>query len=101
MSSVCAAAARFKCLSTRFTSGLRLCSLMLSALFTLKLTRPPGLVSPAASPLPQPKSTRQVGLPLAATRAAIPADNLPTPGKVALGQRLFFDARLSADGTID
>jgi cytochrome c peroxidase len=100
MSSVCAAAARFKCLSTRFTSGLRLCSLMLSALFTLTLIRTAGVVSAAASPLAQPKSTRQVGLPLAATRAAIPADNVPTPAKVALGQRLFFDARLSADGTI-
>jgi cytochrome c peroxidase len=42
----------------------------------------------------------QVGLPTAATRAAAPADNLQTPAKVALGQRLFFDTRLSADGTI-
>src|ERR1700720_1995033 len=86
--------------SARFTSGLRLCSLMLSALFTLTLIRTAGVVSAAASPLAQPKSTRQVGLPLAATRAAIPADNVPTPAKVALGQKLFFDARLSADGTV-
>ena len=43
---------------------------------------------------------QQVGVPVAATHAAIPADNPQTPGKVALGQRLFFDARLSADGTI-
>ena len=100
MSSVCAAGARSKCLSTRFTSGLRLCSLILSALFTFTLIRTADVVSAAASPLAQPKSTRQVGLPLAATRAAIPADNLPTPEKVALGQRLFFDARLSADDTI-
>jgi cytochrome c peroxidase len=100
MSSVCAAAARSKCLSKRFTTGLRLCSLLLSALFIFTLIRTAGVVSEAASPLAQPKSTRQLGLPLAATRAAIPADNLPTPAKVALGQRLFFDARLSADGTI-
>jgi cytochrome c peroxidase len=43
---------------------------------------------------------RQVGVPAAATHAAIPADNPQTPEKIALGQRLFFDARLSADGTI-
>lgn len=53
-----------------------------------------------ASPLAQPRSMRQVGLPQAATQAAIPADNPQTPEKVALGQRLFFDPRLSADGTI-
>lgn len=100
MSFVCAASARSRCLSKRFTSGWWLCSLMLSALFTFTLIRMAGVVSVAASPLAQPKSTRQVGLPLAATRAAIPADNLPTPEKVALGQRLFFDARLSADGTL-
>jgi cytochrome c peroxidase len=100
MSSVRAAGARSKWSSARFTSGLRLCSVMLSALFTFTLIRTAGVVSAAASPLAQPKSTRQLGLPVAATRAAIPADNLPTPAKVALGQRLFFDARLSADGTI-
>jgi cytochrome c peroxidase len=43
---------------------------------------------------------RQVGLPAAATRASIPTDNPQTPEKVALGQQLFFDAHLSADGTI-
>ena len=53
-----------------------------------------------ASPLAQPKSMRQVGLPQAATKAAIPPDNPQTPEKVALGQHLFFDPRLSADGTI-
>jgi cytochrome c peroxidase len=43
---------------------------------------------------------RQVGLPAAATRASIPTDDPQTPEKVALGQQLFFDAHLSADGTI-
>jgi cytochrome c peroxidase len=33
-------------------------------------------------------------------KGAIPADNLQTPEKIALGQRLFFDGRLSADGTV-
>jgi cytochrome c peroxidase len=35
--------------------------------------------------------------PLGAT--AIPADNPPTPEKIALGHQLFFDARLSVDGS--
>ena len=30
----------------------------------------------------------------------IPPDNPQTPEKIALGQRLFFDGRLSADGTV-
>jgi cytochrome c peroxidase len=32
--------------------------------------------------------------------SAIPPDNPQTPAKVARGERLFFDKRLSADGTI-
>jgi cytochrome c peroxidase len=35
-----------------------------------------------------------------ATRAAAPADNLQTPEKIALGGKLFFDGRLSVDGTV-
>ncbi|MFQ5657971.1 MAG: cytochrome-c peroxidase, partial [Candidatus Methylomirabilales bacterium] len=30
--------------------------------------------------------------------AYIPADNPPTPAKIALGKMLYFDKRLSADG---
>src|SRR5260370_35618366 len=30
----------------------------------------------------------------------VPEDNPVTPGKVALGRRLFFDKRLSRDGTL-
>jgi cytochrome c peroxidase len=55
---------------------------------------------PKAGPLARPKSTDQVGSPLAATRAAIPSDNPQTPEKIALGENLFFDGRLSADGTV-
>jgi cytochrome c peroxidase len=55
---------------------------------------------PKASPLARPKSTEQVGVPLAATRAAILSDNPQTPEKIALGEKLFFDGRLSADGTV-
>jgi cytochrome c peroxidase len=47
-----------------------------------------------------PKSLKQVGLPVAATNAAIPADNPQTPDKIELGRKLFFDGRLSPDGTV-
>jgi cytochrome c peroxidase len=55
---------------------------------------------PAAGALAQPKSPRQIGAPDDATRAAIPPDNPQTPEKIALGQKLFFDGRLSADATV-
>jgi cytochrome c peroxidase len=51
-------------------------------------------------PFAQPKSLQQVGVPVEATRAAIPPDNPQTPEKISLGQRLFFDRRLSVDGTV-
>src|SRR5215470_14211394 len=34
------------------------------------------------------------------TRAAAPADNPQTPETIALGEKLFFDGRLSVDGTV-
>src|SRR5213596_119245 len=55
---------------------------------------------PETDPLAQPKSLQQVGAPVAMTRAAIPADNQQTPEKISLGQKLFVDRRLSADGTV-
>jgi cytochrome c peroxidase len=55
---------------------------------------------PKPGPLAQPRPLQQTGAPLAATRAAIPDDNPQTPEKISLGQRLFFDSRLSADGTV-
>src|SRR5438309_1869732 len=62
------------------------------------LARPPPI--PKSGPLAQPRSTRQVGLPSDKTLAAIPADNPQTAEKIALGQKLFFDGRLSVDGTV-
>src|SRR5262245_22998037 len=61
-------------------------------------TTPPPL--PTAGPLAQPKTLRQVGLPVEQTQAAITSDNPQTPAKIALGQKLFFEGRLSADGTV-
>jgi cytochrome c peroxidase len=55
---------------------------------------------PEAGPLAKPKSLDQVGLPTELTRQAIPPDNPQTPEKIALGEKLFFDGRLSADGTV-
>jgi cytochrome c peroxidase len=55
---------------------------------------------PETDPLAQPKSLQQVGVPVAMTQGVIPADNPQTPEKISLGQKLFFDRRLSADGTV-
>jgi cytochrome c peroxidase len=60
--------------------------------------KPPPI--PRASALARPKSLEQLGVPLEATRAAVPADNPQRPQKIALGEKLFFDGRLSADGTV-
>jgi cytochrome c peroxidase len=55
---------------------------------------------PAAGALASPKSLKQVGVPVEATRAAVPSDNPQSPEKIALGEKLFFDGRLSIDGTV-
>src|SRR3954453_22370440 len=54
----------------------------------------------AVGSLANPKSLSQIGVPVEATHAAAPADNLQSPEKSALGERLFFDGRLSIDGTV-
>src|SRR6266404_6254364 len=72
-------------------------TLILGATPEATLEMPP---IPEASPLAQPKSLQQVGTPADATHAAIPPDNPQTREKIALGQRLFFDGRLSADGSV-
>src|SRR5437870_11361005 len=56
--------------------------------------------TPETDPLAQPKSLQQVGVPVEMTREKIPADNPQAPEKISLGQKLFFDRRLSADGTV-
>jgi len=55
---------------------------------------------PKPGPLAKPRSLQQVGLPVELTRTVTPDDNPQTPEKIALGQKLFFDGRLSADGTV-
>jgi cytochrome c peroxidase len=63
-------------------------------------TKPYLLPIPTADEMARPRPPEQAGLPVEATRAAIPTDNPQTADKVALGQKLFFDGRLSADGTV-
>jgi len=63
-------------------------------------TPPEPLPIPTAGPLAEPKSLKQMGVQVEATRAAATADNPQTPAKIALGEKLFFDGRLSVDGTV-
>src|SRR5215470_20166224 len=69
-------------------------------LATVEAQTPHAPPIPAASPLASPKSLKQLGVPVQATNAAVPADNPQTPEKIALGEKLFFDGRLSVDGTV-
>lgn len=66
---------------------------------SLQAEQGPGPI-PLDGPLARPKSLQQVGVPVEVTRAAAPADNPQTPEKIALGEKLFFDGRLSVDGTV-
>jgi cytochrome c peroxidase len=67
---------------------------------------PPALVPGQAPPLPepgplaQPRLQHQVGVPAALTASVIPPGSPLTPPAVALGEKLFFDSRLSGDGTV-
>ncbi len=60
---------------------------------------PPAPV-PAAGPLARPRPLQQLGAPILQTMAEPPPDNPQTLEKIALGRKLFFDPRLSADGTV-
>jgi cytochrome c peroxidase len=55
---------------------------------------------PKAGPLAEPAPADQRGTPAELVRLVTPKDNPTTPAKVALGKKLFFDARLSSDGTV-
>ena len=66
---------------------------------------PPGLAPGQAPPLPQagtlaePRTSDQVGFPKVLTEYVISPVTL-RPARVALGQKLFFEPRLSGDGTV-
>jgi cytochrome c peroxidase len=55
---------------------------------------------PRAGPLAEPRSQDQVGLPAVLTKWVISPPSSLMPARAALGQKLFFDARLSANGTV-
>jgi cytochrome c peroxidase len=55
---------------------------------------------PKPGPLAEPPKAPQVGVPVELTRAVIPPELQPTAELIALGKKLFFDPRLSADGTV-
>src|SRR6516164_4751021 len=54
---------------------------------------------PQAGPLAEPRSSDQAGFPKVLTQYAISPVTL-RPVRVALGQKLFFEPRLSGDGTV-
>jgi len=89
--------------SLLFASTLLTAILVVMAVGTGTLTlgsaalKPPSI--PQAGPLAQPRSPKQVGAPTDATRSLFSNDT-QTPEKIALGQKLFFDGRLSANGTV-
>src|SRR5262245_49476416 len=55
---------------------------------------------PQAGPLAEPRSQHQVGFPATLTAWVSSPPSARMPARVALGQKLFFDGRLSADGTV-
>src|SRR6476659_3965824 len=55
---------------------------------------------PKAGPLGDPRSQDQGGFPLDLTRSVIPPGSPLIPAVVALGEKLFFESRLSGDGTV-
>jgi Di-haem cytochrome c peroxidase len=59
-----------------------------------------GPALPKAGALARPRSQDQIGLPVALTKSVIPPGSPLAPAVVLLGQKLFFDSRLSGDGTV-
>src|ERR1700751_1527081 len=54
---------------------------------------------PQAGPLAEPRSSNQLGLPVVLTEYVISPTTL-RPARVALGQKLFFESRLSGNGSV-
>jgi cytochrome c peroxidase len=69
-----------------------------TAAFTIS-SQPLGPIPPDDS-LARPKSLHQVGLPTALTDSVTPKNNPQTPEKIALGEKLFFEGQISANGTV-
>jgi cytochrome c peroxidase len=65
-------------------------------------TLAPGQAPPLvlAGPLAEPRPLDQIGLPTVLTKWVISPPSSRMPTRAALGQKLFFDGRLSANGTV-
>ncbi len=81
--------------------------LALPALSGDAAAKPPPVLAPGEAPpllrpgpLAQPRSQDQAGFPGALTASVIPPESPLTPAAVALGEKLFFESRLSGDGTV-
>jgi cytochrome c peroxidase len=63
---------------------------------------PPGQAPPLPKPGPlaEPRSQDQVGLPAVLTKWVISPPSSRMAARASLGQKLFFDSRLSANGTV-
>lgn len=72
-----------------------LCALLLG----LVTPAPFAIAQEANEPLAQPQPLNQTGFPNQLYGWVTPPDNPQTPAKIALGKKLFFDKRLSADNT--
>ena len=94
---ICTTAVLALALAALAYNGGKLSSLNLA---TVKAQSPQAPPIPTAGALADPKSLKQIGVPVEATRAAVPADNPQSPEKIALGEKLFFDGRLSVDGSV-
>jgi cytochrome c peroxidase len=83
-------------------AGLRILPVGIKAAFAGTAETAPQKLSPVSvpGPLSKPRSLKQVGVPVQQIMAEIPADNPQTPEKIALGEKLFFDPRLSVDDTV-
>ena len=96
---------RIACLASIFALN-PVCSWMAGAAEDASLGPPPALQPsqapplPKAGPLAQPRSQDQTGFPAALTASVMPSDAPLTPAAIELGEKLFFDPRLSGDGTV-
>ena len=90
---------RFAKLSTSVIWGLTFASATVALISLL-----PGTATVSAALQPQASKTLRIqiptGIPRWKWRKLIPRDNVLTAAKVALGEALYFDKRLSVDGTV-
>ena len=70
---------------------------LVGALALTVLNGRPSIAAEDGGSLASPRSLQQTGFPSDLYKWIVPADNPQTSAKIALGRKLFFDSRLSAD----